>query len=80
MEGDALLENLKALPAPPLDRVLAERVRLRARAELAHQHARGPAGRLANRAARALAPLLVTGTTAAYLVWVARVLADLAAR
>jgi hypothetical protein len=78
MEADALLENLKALPAPPLDRALAERVRLRARAELARQQTRGRAGRLADRAARALTPLLVTGATAAYLIWVARVLADLA--
>jgi hypothetical protein len=70
---DDLIQSLKDFPGPALDGVVAERVRLRARAALAA----GTRRRGWRTVGRAASPVFVTSAVAVYLVWAVQFLAGL---
>jgi hypothetical protein len=67
--ADPLLDQLRELPIRELDGATSQRVLRRARVVLMEDRPRGATHALRVFWARALAPALVTGTVATYLVW-----------
>ena len=66
---DSLDAQLRALPARPLDPAVDARALRKARAVLLREPRRGVLHTLQTFWERAVAPVLVTGTVASYLVW-----------
>jgi hypothetical protein len=69
MLDDDLDAQLRALPAPPLDRRVEVQTLHRARAVLTETPASGLVHGLRSFWERAVAPALVMGTVASYLAW-----------
>jgi hypothetical protein len=74
-DDDGILERLRELPQPELDRLHAERVRRTAQAVLARERRlveRPVARRLERLWSGVVEPALVAGTVGVYLVWAIR--------
>jgi len=74
-DDDGILEHLRELPQPELDRLYAERVRRTAQTVLARERrlARRPVVRRLERLFTGVVePALVAGTVGVYLVWAIR--------
>ena len=67
--ADPLLDQLRQLPTRELDGAVSQRVLRRARVVLMEDRPRGAMHALQVLWARVVAPALVTGTVATYLVW-----------
>ncbi len=71
---DGILDRLRELPQPELDRLHAERVRRTAQAVLARERrlVEKPLARRVERIWGVVEPALVAGTVGVYLVWALR--------